>query len=225
MKKKYPLLLCFFVVFSSLFVSCEENEFVDQSSGDVNGHKYVDLGLPSGIKWATCNVGAINPWDYGDYYAWGETYEKDDYTFATYKWCDGSFGTMFKYTRMYPLADNKTELDPDDDVARVKWGGGWRMPTMLEQLELVSLCTFEFTTVRGIDGYAVTGPNGNSIFIPNAGYRAGTKFFNVGDCANCWSSSLKDPCDAAFHFDLSGDDPDVAPWGRIYGLPVRPVCE
>ena len=100
-----------------------------------NGHEYVDLGLPSGLKWATCNVGASSPEVYGGYYAWGETEEKSSYSWSTYKWCNGSYDTMTKYctSSSYGTVDNKTTLDPQDDVAHVKWGGRWRMPTLEEQ--------------------------------------------------------------------------------------------
>lgn len=92
----------------------------------INDHEYVDLGLPSGIKWASYNVGATNPEEYGCYYAWGETVEKANYSWSTYKWCNGSYDTMTKYCidDYYGKVDGKAVLDPDDDVAHVKWGEG-----------------------------------------------------------------------------------------------------
>ncbi|MDD6782411.1 MAG: hypothetical protein PUD89_05750, partial [Bacteroidales bacterium] len=103
-----------------------------------NGHEYVDLGLPSGLKWATCNVGATAPEAYGDYYAWGETTTKSTYEWSTYKWCDGSYDTQTKYctSSSYGTVDNKTVLDLADDAARANWGGAWRMPTDEEWTEL-----------------------------------------------------------------------------------------
>ncbi len=110
---------------------------------EYNGHDYVDLGLPSGLIWATCNVGAAKPEDYGDYFAWGETEPKDDYWWSTYKWCNGDWDKLTKYcTDSYywdssssSSMDNKTVLDPEDDAAHVNWGGSWRMPTDEEWTE------------------------------------------------------------------------------------------
>lgn len=128
-------------------------------------HEAVDLGLS--VKWATCNVGADSPEEYGDYYAWGETEVKSEYSWETYKWSNDSADSFTKYCQ----ADNKIILDSEDDVAHVKWGGNWRMPTMDEVNELCDKCTWEWTTVNGVAGQLVTGPNGNSIFLPAAGLR------------------------------------------------------
>ena len=169
----------------------------DKSSGKTSGlvgehvgHEYVDLGLS--VKWATCNVGASAPEDYGGYYAWGETEEKSNYDWSTYKWCKGSYDTLTKYctSSSYGKVDNKTVLDPEDDVAHVKWGGTWRMPTLEEQKELSEKCTWTWTTQNGVKGYKVTGPNGNSIFLPAAGYRNGTGAGSRGSYGYYWSSSL-----------------------------------
>ena len=110
----------------------------------IDGHEYVDLGLPSGLKWATCNVDATTPEEYGGYYAWGETEEKENYCWNTYKWCNDSLSTLTKYCTddSYGIiVDNKTILDPEDDVAHVKWGGSWRMPTIDEYKELIYNCS------------------------------------------------------------------------------------
>ncbi|MCQ2319676.1 MAG: hypothetical protein MJZ90_12290 [Bacteroidales bacterium] len=103
-------------------------------------HEYVDLGLPSGLLWATCNVGADSPEDYGDYFAWGETETKSDYDWDTYKWCNGSYNTLTKYNTKssYGTVDNKTTLELSDDAARANWGGSWRMPTEAEFQELIN---------------------------------------------------------------------------------------
>ena len=116
-----------------------------------NGHEYVDLGLPSGLKWATCNVGASSPEDYGDYYAWGETETKSTYNWSTYKWCNGSSSTLTKYCTdsSRGTVDDKTTLDLEDDVAHVKWGGDWRMPTRQNYSELIYNCIWEWTTQGG----------------------------------------------------------------------------
>ena len=191
-----------------------------------NGHGYVDLGLPSGIKWATCNVGATKPEDYGGYYAWGETEEKSNYSWSTYKWCDGSYDTQTKYCTDsdYGTVDNKSVLDPEDDVAHVKWGGSWRMPTKAEQDELRNECTWEWTTLNGVNGYRVTGSNGNSIFLPAAGYRYGSNFINRGGYAFYWSGSLYKQCSGrASHLYFYDGYLVWTSQNRYFGYSVRPV--
>ena len=137
----------------------------------IDGHEYVDLGLPSGTLWATCNVGADTPEGYGDYFAWGETAPKESYTWQTYRWCNGYFNTMTKYCTSsdYGSIDDKTELDPEDDAAYVNWGSSWRIPTTEQQQELRNECTWTWTERNGVSGKLVTGPNGNTIFLPAAG--------------------------------------------------------
>ena len=184
----------------------------------------VDQGLPSGIKWATCNVGAYYPEDYGDYYAWGETETKSNYTWDTYKWCNGSKYTMTKYCTdsSYGIVDNKTVLEPEDDVAHVKWGGSWRIPTRAEQDELREKCTWVWTTLNDIDGYRVTGPNGKSIFLPAAGNRYGTDVDNRGTRGYYWSSSLSSSYSYNAYF-LNGYG--WHGYSRCIGYTVRPVSE
>ena len=193
-----------------------------------NGHEYVDLGLPSGLKWATCNVGANNPWEYGGYYAWGETEEKSNYDWSTYKWCNGSYDSQTKYCTdsYYGRVDNKTILDPEDDVAHVKWGGTWRMPTLDEQKELLNKCTWNWTTQNGVNGYKVTGPNGNSIFLPAAGCRYGTGAYDRGGSGGCWSSSLYSSySDYAYYLYFGCGNHYWDDGSRYNGHSVRPVSE
>ena len=188
----------------------------------------VDLGLPSGIKWASHNVGAIKPEEYGGYYAWGETKEKVNYDLSTYKWCNGSGTTMTKYCTdsYFGTVDNKTTLGPEDDVAHVKWGGSWRMPTLDEQKELLNNCTWTWATFNGVDGYNVTGPNGNSIFLPAAGYRNGTSLYSSGSNSYYWSSSLYDGnSNRACYLVFYGSNYDWKYNVRSSGYSVRPVCE
>ena len=193
-----------------------------------NGHEAVDLGLPSGLKWASCNVGATKPEEYGGYYAWGETEEKSDYSWSTYKYCYGTNDTMTKYCKSnrYGTVDNKTTLEPADDVATVKWGGAWRMPTTEEQQELINNCTWTWTTLNGVNGYRVTGPNGNSIFLPAAGYRCGAVVNYQGSGGYCWSSSLNSSyCCYACGLCFGSSSYDwYSGYYRYYGLTVRPVC-
>ena len=167
---------------------------VGVNAANTNGdkHEWVDLGLPSGTLWATCNVGADTPEGYGDYFAWGETSPKDCYSWETYKWCNGYFNTMTKYCTSsdYGMVDNKTELDPEDDAAYVNWGPSWRMPTTDQQKELRDECTWTWTERNGVSGKLVTGPNGNTIFVPVAGARYFNSFNNVGLHGWYWSRSL-----------------------------------
>ena len=226
MKKYYSLTVCLFVALSSFIVSCGGGE---KKTGLYNGHEYVDLGLPSGIKWATYNVGATKPEDYGGYYAWGETEENNDYSWSTYKWCNDSYDRQTKYctSSSYGTVDNKTTLDPENDVAHVKWGGTWRMPTKAEQDELCNNCTWIWATQNGVNGYKVTGPNGNSIFLPAAGYRDGTDLNYSGSYGYYWSSSLYEGDSSynacSLYFGSSGYD--WSSYSRYYGHSVRPVLE
>ena len=152
-----------------------EEDDEDDYTGLINGYKYVDLGLPSGIKWATCNVGADSPEEYGDYYAWGETETKSEYT-------EDNCSTYGE--QMSDISGNARY-----DVARKKWGGTWRIPTKAEQQELLDNCEWEWTTQNGVNGYKVTGPNGNHIFLPAAGYRYGSSLDYAGSYGYYWSST------------------------------------
>ena len=211
-------------------VNGQANNFTIIASGIIDGHEYVDLGLPSGIKWATHNVGATKPEEYGGYYAWGETEEKENYSWSTYKWCNGSYNTMTKYCTgsSYGTVDNKTVLDLEDDVAHVKWGGSWRMPTEEEYYELHNNCIWTWTTQNGVNGYKVTSKtNGSSIFLPAAGNRRGASLSHSGDCGYFWSSSLSggnsnDAWNLYFYsgcYDRYNDD------FRCRGFSVRPVSK
>lgn len=138
----------------------------DESAAD---YEYVDFGLS--VKWATRNVGAESPEDIGGRYAWGETITKDYYDWDNYKWCDGEEWLQNKYC-IYDYSgtvDGKTKLDDEDDVAQQLWGNGWRMPTIEEAQELCDNTTWEFTSSNGVQGYRVTGANGNSMFVPSCG--------------------------------------------------------
>ena len=179
----------------------------------------VDLGLS--VKWATFNVGATSPEDYGDYFAWGETEPKETYSWATYKW-----GTSSNLTK-YNTTDGKTTLDLEDDAAKVLWGGYWRMPSKEEVDELTQQCTWIWTTHNNVNGYKVTGPNGNSIFLPVAGYKGAGPTYPAGEDGLYWTSTLEKG-----HFSylivLHNDAPptEASTKGtRCFGFTIRPVYD
>ena len=177
-------------------------------------HEYVDLGLPSGTLWAICNVGANAPEEYGDYFAWGETEPKEVYDLTTYKWNDG---TWLKYT-----ADGKTELDPEDDAAYVNWGAEWCMPTKDQLDELISNCTWTWTILNGVRGRLVTGPNGNTLFMPAAGGREGSSPF-LTSYGFCWSRSLFTHSHAAYMLGFNSSYLYCGYHERYMGFNVRAV--
>lgn len=155
---------------------------------------WVDLGLPSGTIWATRNVGASVPEDYGDYFAWGETAPKDYYDWNTYKWCNGSYETQTKYCTnsnygYNGFVDNKTELDPSDDAACAHYPGG-RMPSLEQIQELKYNCTWQWTQRNGVNGNLIIGPNGKTIFLPAAGYRWYESLYGAGSVGYFWSRTL-----------------------------------
>ena len=206
----------------------DQNQNGNNGTG-ANGHEYVDLGLPSGTKWATCNVGATKPEEYGNYYAWGETEPKTTYDWNTYKWCNGSYDTQTKYCTDsgYGTVDNKTVLDLEDDAARANWGGSWRMPTDGEWAELLDECTWEWKNAyKGTTaGYLVTSKiNGNSIFLPAAGYRDNDDLYDAGYYGYYWSSSLDtDYPNYAWLVYFNSDYVYRYYYYRYYGQSVRPV--
>ena len=202
--------------------------------------EYVDLGLPSGLKWAKCNLGASKPSDYGDYYAWGETAPKADYTWATYKWmqsgqselkyitkytiADGETGAIWYDSSGNFIGDNKTVLDAADDAAIANLGSPWRMPTVDEIRELRDNCTWTWTTQDGVNGYQVDGPNGNAIFLPASGCRQNSGLSEAGTEGYYWSLSTDNSVCA--HMVEFAEDLGVTVWNNFYrflGFSVRPV--
>ncbi len=186
----------------------------------------VDLGLPSGTLWADRNVGADSPEACGDYFAWGEVTPKSEYSWGTYKWCNGSNYTQIKYCHdsYYGTVDNKTTLDLEDDAAYVNMGSEWRMPTTTELQELMDNCTWIRTTQNGVNGFKVTGKNGNSIFLPAAGYRYHSNLVGVGSDGYYWSSSLDEYTpDCAYSIDFDSGYYFWCRSGRSYGMAVRAV--
>ena len=193
-------------------------------------HEWVDLGLPSGTLWATCNVGATTPEEYGDYFAWGETEPKDYYDWDTYKWSiSGNTISITKYCKdsnhgYNGFVDNKTELDPEDDAAYVNWGPSWRMPTMEQQQELIDNCTCTWTTQNGVNGCLVTGPNNASLFLPAAGMYFESSLDLADSRSVYWARTLGTKGSInAYNMSFTWRGPICNFFGRLYGLPVRPV--
>ena len=207
-------------LFTLTFTACGDDDDDDDDSdastyekeadGSINGYDYVDLGLS--VVWATCNVGAASPELYGDYYAWGETETKSDYdsndceTYGLH--IDDIGGT-------------------DYDVAHVKWGGTWRMPTEDEIEELIDNCTFTWMTENGVGGLRfMSNKNGKSIFLPAAGYRAGTLLKNAGYIGDYWSSTpYERGTGYAYFLHFYCDNRCTLDDYREVGRSVRPVSE
>ncbi len=228
MRKLFSMFLCGVMLVS--FSACEQNDDVNGS----NGHKCVDLGLPSGTLWATCNVGADSPEEYGDYFAWGETTAKEEYDWTTYKYGNDS-DELTKYCTESDygkngFTDNKTVLEGVDDAATANWGGDWRMPTLEEQQELCDECDWEWTTdynSTGVAGYIVSSKaagNANYIFLPAASYSHDVWFDNEDPYGYYWSSSLREGSPyGAFYLQLNLDYYGWNTSSRFYGRSVRPV--
>lgn len=169
------ILLLITLILSFPFISCGDDK---DEPDNLKEHEWVDLGLPSGTLWATCNVGAHSPEEYGDYFAWGETAPKEVYEWSTYKWIS-SDNNDFGFTKYCTnrsdgfngFVDNKTELELEDDAAYVNWGKNCRIPSLEQIKELINSCSWQRTTLNGVNGQLVTGPNGNTMFLPAAGNR------------------------------------------------------
>lgn len=201
---------------------------IHTNRGPVIQHEYVDLGLS--VKWATCNVGADKPENAGDHYAWGEVETKDEYTWGNYKF--NHLGELTKYNS----DDKKTSLDPDDDVAHVKWGGSWRMPTHEEFVELSENCTWTWyksgnSEFGGVAGFKVTGKKegytDRSIFLPVTEYNNKKDFDPIFSSGYYWSSSINKSVvrDANYlTFGFSANIYTNLCYRRFYGYSVRPVC-
>ena len=189
---------------------------------------WVDLGLPSGLLWATRNVGASSPEDYGDYFAWGETSPKSVYDWSTYRYCNnGNYLHLTKYCNKSSygyngFTDNLTTLQPVDDAATANYGG--RTPTKEEWHELIDNTTSQWTTINGVNGRRFTGSNGNSLFLPAAGYRWDSLLIYAGDRGLFWSSSLyTDDPDYAWDFNFLSDYQYMDNYSRNCGHSVRAV--
>lgn len=232
MKRILTIVFCFCAVFA--FGQVRKGGTAKPSAG--GGHQYVDLGLS--VNWATCNVGAANPWNYGDYFAWGETkgYKSGKRYFGNryYKWADVTFNgyryTMHGYKKYvskesFGTVDNLSTLTMADDAARANWGGNWRMPTENEIQELLDNCVWSRTTINDVKGYEVTSKiNKKSIFIPASGYRDEEGYLkNEGVEGYLWSSCLENTSAQILYW-YSTNSPVLSATARCQGLAVRPVC-
>ena len=179
----------------------------------------IDLGLPSGTKWACCNVGASTPEGYGNYYAWGETQPKSWYSEDSYQYYNGNLD--------YP--DCWVNIGSDIagtqyDAATANWGSPWRMPTLTQIEELLNNCTSVWTTQNGVNGRKFTGPNGGTIFLPAAGDRWSDELYGLGSLGDYWFSALRESYpDGACYLVFASDGAVWSYYGRLYGLSVRPV--
>lgn len=214
------IILLTFIVSSFCLNGCKEI-----AESKLNGHEYVDLGLPSGTLWATCNVGAINPEDYGDYFAWGETTPTDGINYK-YEILDEDLHRYF--LTKYHSEDNLKTLEPSDDAATTNWGVGWRTPTQEEFSELALECKWEHAECNGVGGSLVTGPNGNSIFLPKAGiYNGRATTEKPGEAGDYWSCSLysKNTREASsLRFCGCNRNANYSTHMRSCGLTIRPVA-
>lgn len=180
-----------------------------------NGHEFVDLGLPSGTKWATCNIGASSPEEFGGYYAWGEIEVKKCYDWSTYAYCGGTKETC---------SDIGSDIAGTSmDVAHVEWGGSWRMPSQDQISELISSCTMEWKLFNGKNGIIVTGPNGKTLFLPAAGYYSGTSY-DEGSFGGYRSSSISSSSYNARYLLFTSENWWLTQDLRSYGMSVRAVC-
>lgn len=194
--------------FYQIYIQCvfEEDHNNKPLSGVHNNHGWIDLGLQSGILWATCNIGANNPEDYGDLFAYGESRSKSIFGNNNY-YSSSSYG----------------RLSLSNDAASVNWGGGWRMPTKIEFEELINNCTWKWITQNGKKGYKVIGPNGNSIFLPAAGYCPNNERYCTERDGIYWSSNVGSNDHAWTLYFYSGTY-KLHEYFRYWGHSIRPVC-
>lgn len=188
----------------------------------INGHEWVDLGLPSGTKWATYNIGAAGPEELGDYYAWGETETKSEYIDIN----SMTHRKEFKWLVKNGIIGEDGELTKEHDVATMIWGAPWRMPNEEEYGELVDLCTWEFTSYNGANGYLVTGPNNQTIFIVAAGFQQGGTPEYIGEYGDYWSSSVvPELIGASCSLGYSPKSYGRRRYARFVGRSIRPVTD
>ncbi|MBR4312833.1 MAG: hypothetical protein IKT86_05790, partial [Bacteroidaceae bacterium] len=208
---------CAYVVVDGEYKYGETYSFTTEQASGTGEYEAVDLGLS--VKWATFNVGATSPEQYGNYFAWGETVIKDNYS------ADNSvtYGLSISELESRGIIGADGNLTSAYDAATVNWGSDWRMPTKAEQDELRTNCTWIWTTQNGVDGYKVTGPNGNFIFLPVAGYRYNTSLYYAGSNGYYWSATPYSDSNYAYFLCFNSEFYDYGLNGRYYGQAVRPV--
>ena len=227
------LLVIFAIAGIAAFTACSDDD-EDEVANNAGEHvaiggtvgEVVDLGLS--VKWASQNLGAASQEDFGKYFVFGETAPKDNYTWDTYKWGTAETLTKYQLSSVDNSVQNGRVLELDDDAARVNWGGKWRTPTQREILELIKNTTWKWKSVNGVNGHEIVGPNGNSIFIPAAGYQNGTETYNVGTKIVLLSSTLMGwtTYDDINYVSIgSGFAPQWALNNREWGRSIRPVWE
>lgn len=212
-----------------LLAVCITSSCSKEEKNITDGHEWVDLGLPSGTLWATCNIGAESPEESGIHFAWGETMPKEDYRWDTYCYCicGNDEYKLAKYclSEDYGTVDDKMELEPEDDAATANWGSNWQMPSVEQLRELKENTTLEWTTQNGKHGRLFTSNiNGNSIFLPAAGSRVGTDLILEDVNGNYWSRTLYDTFgDDARYFGFNSGGIDFGYEMRCAGKSIRPV--
>ena len=200
------------------FVSYYARNNVDYNQYHLRGFDFVDLGLPSGILWATCNVFADTPTEPGYYFAWGDTISR-----SIFSWDNYLFGDQNSLTK-YTYNDGMYQLEEVDDMAHSANGGGWRMPTVFDYYELLDNCTMQGTTIDGVKGVRLTSNiNSKTIFFPAAGYMNGRNLYANNSEMLTWSATLDDETHA-FMFKWNEESSGIQGWARYYGLPIRPVA-
>ena len=221
------------IAFSTITDSPDQPDVPIKPVDPTNGYEYVDLGLPSGTKWASRNIGATAVGDYGNYYSWGETQTKQSYTWSTYTLgTDSTSLTKYNFHSKQGVVDNRLRLELADDAANANWGGKWRMPTRAEWQELLENCSWAWGSQPAsngffINGYLITGPSGNSIFLPASGYKQDKLVQQPGvDAYYATSEILRSYFpDEQVSFYISSSAKRLDTQYRQLGLPVRPVYD
>lgn len=189
------LVLLLIILFVPSAQTSDTGGFQTSDTGGFNGYDYVDLGLPSGTLWATCNVGATTPEGCGDYFAWGETRPKTIYNWSTYKYANGDYNQLTKYCSessygYYGFTDNLIVLQPTDDAAAANWGEGWQTPSRAQWEELLRNTTNQWTAQNGVKGRLFTAKNGQMLFLPAADDRWDSELGRRGIDGAYWSRSI-----------------------------------
>lgn len=231
MKKTFKMMAVVAMGVTLALAGCGKDETNDNTGGgsDTETVAWVDLGLPSGLLWAECNLGAATSEEYGDYFAWGETSAKTNYLWSNYKHCHGTNDQLSKYCNnsnygYNGYSDSLTTLQSADDAATECMGDGARIPTKEEWQELIDNTTAIWTTQNGINGCRFTAENGKTLFLPASGSRWENELDDAGECGRYWSASLLTPRPSgAWGFSFESEYQSVESGDRFIGRSVRPV--